>query len=111
MFLRRLFYDGVTGAALYTYEMQGSFTPVDVLADPNRPEGDNVQHMDWLVPDYEVEQKFNEQRTLTVNVETQELIWGEPGSALPPMPPSEEDELTDAVAALETLGYTEEENG
>lgn len=118
MFLRRLFYDGATGESLYTYEMRGDFEPTDTATDPNRPAGDNVAHLDWTTPDPDVEMKFTEQRTLTVNVETHELIWGEPGSAIPPESEQPDDgdtetELADAVAALEMLGYTEgdEANG
>lgn len=109
MFIRRVFYDAVTGASFLTYMQRGNFlyTPQDVDAQVRGISGD-WRCLEWRKPVPELETMFLENRTLAVNIDTLELIWGEPGSALTPAPPPEEDPFDDAVAALETLGYTEE---
>lgn len=110
MYIRRVYYDPA-GVVLDAYSMQGNFlyTPQDIDAQVRGLE--NWSCLEWQTPDAEFDRMVSENRTIAVNVETLELVWGEPGSALPPLPPYEPDPLDDAVAALETLGYEEDENG
>lgn len=114
MYIRRIFYDTATGAMLDAYSARGNFVLIPQESDAQARGLTGWSCLEWRQPDAEIDRMFAERRTLTVDVETHALIWGEPGSADPdePEPPAPDDgdveaQLADAVAALTMLGYTE----
>lgn len=110
MFIRRIYYNVDDGKFLYGYSMNGNFTPSSISDELKSlfidKDVSKISHFEWLEPDEEIEEKFNGNYDVSVDisVEPHALVFTE----IPqpePIPEEERDAtVEDYEKALSELG-------
>lgn len=118
MFLRRIYYNTLSGEILLNYSMNGDLMIVDTTKDIQFHRLneyvliEDIGVFEWLEPDEEIESKFNGGYSISIDVSTtpHQIIFTE----IPEPEPIPEDEQPasqeDYETALEELGVINNDN-